>query len=117
MENLEEIRKEVENTTTSFRTIGTKYKTNHTKIRTLIKKYNWNVEHRKPKQKEIIPFNNPHETILGKIATRKIEEIKKELKKQKEIIREFPKKDCGEEIMAIYVDIYGNEFREVFKDK
>ena len=45
------------------------------------------------------------------------EEIKKELKKQKEIIKEFPKKDCGKEIMAIYVDIYGNEFREVFKVK
>jgi len=45
------------------------------------------------------------------------EEIKKELKKQKEIIREFPKKDCGKEIMAIYVDIYGNEFKEVFKVK
>lgn len=45
------------------------------------------------------------------------EEIKKELKKQKEIIKEFPKKDCGKEIMAIYVDIYGNEFREVFKIK
>lgn len=45
------------------------------------------------------------------------EEIKKELKNQKEIIREFPKKDCGKEIMAIYVDIYGNEFREVFKVK
>lgn len=45
------------------------------------------------------------------------EEIKKELKKQKEIIKEFPKKDCGKEIMAIYVDIYGNEFKEVFKVK
>jgi len=45
------------------------------------------------------------------------EEIKKKLKKQKEIIKEFPKKDCGKEIMAIYVDIYGNEFREVFKIK
>ncbi len=45
------------------------------------------------------------------------EEIKKELKKQKEITREFPKKDCGKQIMAIYVDIYGNEFREVFKVK
>lgn len=45
------------------------------------------------------------------------EEIKMELKKQKEIIKEFPKKDCGKEIMAIYVDIYGNEFREVFKVK
>jgi site-specific DNA-methyltransferase (adenine-specific)/adenine-specific DNA-methyltransferase len=45
------------------------------------------------------------------------EEIKKELEKQKEIIKEFPKKDCGKEIMAIYVDIYGNEFREIFKVK
>lgn len=45
------------------------------------------------------------------------EEIKKELKKQKVIIREFISKDCGEKIMAIYVDIYGNEFREVFKVK
>jgi len=45
------------------------------------------------------------------------EEIKKELKKQKEITREFPKTDCGKEIMAIYIDIYGNEFREVFKVK
>ncbi|MBU4468364.1 MAG: site-specific DNA-methyltransferase, partial [Candidatus Omnitrophica bacterium] len=45
------------------------------------------------------------------------EEIKKELEKQKEIAKEFPKKDCGKEIMAIYVDIYGNEFREVFKAK
>jgi len=45
------------------------------------------------------------------------EEIKKELKKQKEIIKEFPKKDCGKEIMAIYVDIYGNEFREKFNVK
>jgi len=45
------------------------------------------------------------------------EELKKELKNQKEIIKEFPKKDCGKEIMAIYVDIYGNEFREVFKVK
>ncbi|OGW72882.1 MAG: hypothetical protein A3J72_03625 [Nitrospirae bacterium RIFCSPHIGHO2_02_FULL_40_19] len=44
-------------------------------------------------------------------------EIKQELKIQKEITKEFPKKDCGKEIMAIYVDIYGNEFREVFKVK
>ena len=45
------------------------------------------------------------------------EEIKKELKKQKEISREFPKKECGKRMMAIYVDIYGNEFREVFNLK
>ena len=45
------------------------------------------------------------------------EEIKKKLIKQKEVIKEFPKKDCGKQIMAIYVDIYGNEFREKFKIK
>ena len=45
------------------------------------------------------------------------EEIKKKLTKQREIIEEFPKKDCGKQIMAIYVDIYGNEFRETFKVK
>jgi len=45
------------------------------------------------------------------------EEIKEKLTKQKEIKKEFPKKDCGKQIMAIYVDIYGNEFREAFKVK
>ncbi len=45
------------------------------------------------------------------------DEVKKELQKQKEIIKEFSKKDCGKQIVAIYVDIYGNEFREVFKVK
>jgi site-specific DNA-methyltransferase (adenine-specific)/adenine-specific DNA-methyltransferase len=45
------------------------------------------------------------------------DEIKEELKKQTEITKEFPKKDCGRQIMAVYVDIYGNEFREVFKVK
>lgn len=45
------------------------------------------------------------------------EKIKKELKQKKEIMRDFPKKECGKQIMAIYVDIYGNEFREVFNLK
>lgn len=45
------------------------------------------------------------------------EEIKEELAKKKEITMAFPKKDCGRAIMAIYVDIYGNEFREVFRIK
>src|SRR3989338_8446677 len=44
-------------------------------------------------------------------------EIKKELTRQREIVREFPKKDCGKQVMAIYVDIYGNEFRERFNVK
>lgn len=43
-----------------------------------------------------------------------VEEIKQELKQKKEITREFPKNECGKQMMAIYVDIYGNEFREVF---
>jgi len=45
------------------------------------------------------------------------EEIKEELKKKKGIKIEFEKKDCGKAIMAIYVDIYGNEFKEIFKTK
>ncbi len=45
------------------------------------------------------------------------DEIRKELQKRKEIVIEFDSKECGKEIVAIYVDIYGNEFREVFKLK
>ncbi len=45
------------------------------------------------------------------------EEIKEKLTKQKEIIREFSKQDCGKQIMVIYIDIYGNEFRETFNVK
>jgi site-specific DNA-methyltransferase (adenine-specific)/adenine-specific DNA-methyltransferase len=45
------------------------------------------------------------------------EEIKEKLTKQKEIIKEFPKKDYGKQVMAVYVDIYGNEFREKFNIK
>ena len=36
---------------------------------------------------------------------------------EKEFVIELPKKDYGKQIMAIYVDIYGNEFREIFKVK
>jgi len=50
-------------------------------------------------------------------AEESAEKIKKELKQKKEITREFPKKECGKQMMAIYVDIYGNEFREVFNLK
>jgi len=45
------------------------------------------------------------------------DEIRKELQKRNEIVIEFDSKECGKEIVAIYVDIYGNEFREVFKLK
>lgn len=43
------------------------------------------------------------------------DEIKKELKKKKEIKIEFDKKECGKNIMAVYVDIYGNEFKEILR--
>ncbi len=43
-------------------------------------------------------------------------EIKKVLKHQKEIIiPTFNKNECGNKIMVIYVDIYGNEFKEELK--
>ncbi|MDP2939247.1 MAG: site-specific DNA-methyltransferase [Candidatus Omnitrophota bacterium] len=45
------------------------------------------------------------------------EDVKKELKKQKEIKVEFNRKECGKNIMIIYVDIYGNEFKEILKVK
>lgn len=45
------------------------------------------------------------------------EVIKEELKKQNDIIKEFSREECGKQIMAIYVDIYGNEFREILKVK
>jgi site-specific DNA-methyltransferase (adenine-specific)/adenine-specific DNA-methyltransferase len=40
------------------------------------------------------------------------EDFKKELKKQKEIVIPLNKKDCGKNIMIVYIDIYGNEFKE-----
>lgn len=55
--------------------------------------------------------------LIGKHSHKEEEEseemIRKELKKQKVASIEFPKKECGKKIMAIYIDIYGNEFREV----
>jgi site-specific DNA-methyltransferase (adenine-specific)/adenine-specific DNA-methyltransferase len=45
------------------------------------------------------------------------DEIRKELQKRKDITIEFDRKDCGKEIMVVYVDIYGNEFRENLKIK
>ncbi len=42
-------------------------------------------------------------------------QIRRELEKRKEIVLNFERKKCGKQIMVIYVDIYGNEFREAFK--
>ncbi len=47
-----------------------------------------------------------------------IEDIKAELKHTNQIsIPPIPKKECGKRLMVIYVDIYGNEFKEEFKLK
>lgn len=43
------------------------------------------------------------------------EEVRAELSKKKSIDIELPAKQCGKQIMVVYVDIYGNEFREVIK--
>jgi len=45
------------------------------------------------------------------------DEIKKELKHLKKISIQLSKEDCGDKIMAVYVDIYGNEFKEVLSIK
>jgi site-specific DNA-methyltransferase (adenine-specific)/adenine-specific DNA-methyltransferase len=45
------------------------------------------------------------------------DEIKKELKHLKKISIPMNKEDCGDRIMAVYVDIYGNEFKEVLSLK
>lgn len=42
---------------------------------------------------------------------------KKDDEEQKEIVLDFERKKCGKQMMAIYVDIYGNEFREIFNLK
>lgn len=45
-----------------------------------------------------------------------IEDIKEELKHTNQIsLPPIPKKECGKKLMVIYVDIYGNEFKEEFK--
>lgn len=45
------------------------------------------------------------------------EEVRAEISKKKNIDVELPADKCGKQIMVIYVDIYGNEFREVIKTK
>ena len=59
---------------------------------------------------DLLPKKNKDENQLNVFAER--------LKQQKEIILPaFSKKECGKSIMIIYVDIYGNEFKEELKIK
>ncbi|WP_298646482.1 site-specific DNA-methyltransferase [uncultured Proteiniphilum sp.] len=60
------------------------------------------------------------EDLLPKTKKKKEEDennLKEELKKQKIINIELNKKGCGNNLMAIYIDIYGNEFKEVLSLK
>jgi adenine-specific DNA-methyltransferase len=47
-----------------------------------------------------------------------LENIKEELKHLNQLsLPPIPKKECGKKLMLVYVDIYGNEFKEEFKLK
>lgn len=63
----------------------------------------------KKKKKEIEGFAVESEEVVDDAR------IRNALKGKKEIKLEFIKKDCGQQIMIVYVDIYGNEFREILK--
>lgn len=76
MENIEDIKKDVENTKDSYRKIAERYGTSHTQIGNFVKKYGWDVEHRVSKVANVKPAHN---SILGKTALRKIDELKEEL--------------------------------------
>jgi len=56
--------------------------------------------------------------IPKKKSKKEDEDIAEELKKTKEInLPVIPKKECGKNLMIIYVDIFGNEFKEMFEIK
>jgi len=59
------------------------------------------------------------EDLLPKKKSKKDDEnVSEELKKIKEInLPVIPKKECGKNLMIIYIDIYGNEFKENFEIK
>jgi P27 family predicted phage terminase small subunit len=78
MMNWEDIKKEVETTKRSYRSIAKDYGVNYSTISKKAKNEGWKVEHRINK-KSSKSVDCPHKKVLGKIALRKIEEIKKEL--------------------------------------
>lgn len=84
MEFYDEIKDLVENTIQSYRSIAQQYGTNHTQIKKIAIRDKWKIEHRISKNSNIenLPIDAPHKNILGKIAIRKITEIKKELGEQ-----------------------------------
>ena len=58
------------------------------------------------------------EDLLPKRTKNNDEDISKELKNSKEInLPKILKKQCGKNLMIIYVDVFGNEFKEIFAIK
>jgi site-specific DNA-methyltransferase (adenine-specific)/adenine-specific DNA-methyltransferase len=57
------------------------------------------------------------EDLLPKRKKGDEEDIKEELKKQKDIVISLNKKECGKKLMVVYIDIYGNEFKEALSLK
>jgi adenine-specific DNA-methyltransferase len=45
------------------------------------------------------------------------DEIKEDLKRIDKLVIPLNKEDCGDKVMVVYVDIYGNEFKEVLSVK
>lgn len=82
MEKIEEAKVKVEETKQSWRSIAEEHVTNHVSLKNYAKKHGWKIEHRISKKvsKDVNP-KPAHESILGKIAIRKIEEVKEELGK------------------------------------
>jgi site-specific DNA-methyltransferase (adenine-specific)/adenine-specific DNA-methyltransferase len=54
------------------------------------------------------------EDLIGKKKEEAEEDIRKDLKHKEDIIIPLSVEECGEKIMVVYIDIYGNEFKEVF---
>jgi adenine-specific DNA-methyltransferase len=54
------------------------------------------------------------EDLIEKKKEETEEDIRKDLKHKEEIIIPLSVEECGEKIMVVYIDIYGNEFKEVF---
>lgn len=57
---------------------------------------------------DLLPKKNEEETE---------DEIKKELRHLKNITIPLDKEECGDKVMIVYIDIYGNEFKEVLNIK
>lgn len=76
--NWEDIKKEVETTKRSYRSIAKDYGISYSTISKKAKKEDWKVDHRINK-KVNKSVDNPYIKVLGKIALRKIDEIKDEL--------------------------------------